>query len=33
MDQTVTIKAKLLNIDKETAQAFTQTMIKYKDQV
>ena len=31
MDQTVTIKAKLLNIDKETAQAFTQTMIKYKD--
>lgn len=31
MDQTVTIKAKLLNIDEETAQAFTQTMIKYKD--
>lgn len=31
MDQTVTIKAKLLNIDKETAQAFIQTMIKYKD--
>ncbi|KXI18760.1 transposase, putative domain protein, partial [Lactobacillus crispatus] len=31
MDQTVTIKAKLLNIDEETAQSFMQTMIKYKD--
>ena len=31
MDQTITIKAKLLNIDEETAQSFMQTMVKYKD--
>lgn len=31
MDQTVTIKAKLLNVDEETAQSFMQTMIEYKD--
>ena len=31
MDQTVTVKAKLLNIDEETAHSFMQTMVKYKD--
>lgn len=31
MDQSVVIKAKLLNIDEQTAAAFTQTMFKYRD--
>ncbi len=31
MEQSITIKAKLLNIDNETAQAFVQSMEKYKD--
>ncbi len=31
MEQSITIKAKLLNIDDETAQAFAQSMEKYKD--
>ena len=31
MEQAITIKAKLLNIDSETAQAFAQSMEKYKD--
>ena len=31
MEQSITIKAKLLNIDNETAQAFAQSMEKYKD--
>ncbi|AYE60744.1 Transposase IS607 family [Lactobacillus helveticus] len=31
MDQSVVIKAQLLNIDDETAQAFSNTMCKYRD--
>ena len=31
MEQSITIKAKLLNIDDETAQVFAQSMEKYKD--
>ncbi|SPS13548.1 Transposase ISLasa12 [Lactobacillus helveticus] len=31
MDQSVVIKAQLLNIDHETAQAFSNTMCKYRD--
>lgn len=31
MDQSVVIKAQLLNIDDETAQAFSNTMFKYRD--
>ena len=31
MDQSVVIKAQLLNIDDETAQAFSSTMCKYRD--
>lgn len=31
MDQSIVIKAKLLNIDNETAQAFSSTMCKYRD--
>ncbi|PAW06871.1 transposase, partial [Lactobacillus helveticus] len=30
MDQSVVIKAQLLNIDDETAQAFSNTMCKYR---
>ncbi|MPW14653.1 transposase, partial [Lactobacillus helveticus] len=31
MDQSVVIKAQLLNIDDKTAQAFSNTMCKYRD--